>query len=508
MLTGATRLELATSGVTGRRSNQLNYAPGANRFIETVALDTYLTESLLSRAPASNFRKEGQSPSRASQPLPSRPLQSLDSAGETNYKEQQPGQMRGYSMEPTIIRRDQHPISRKLMPQELLKVLYRLHRAGHIAYLCGGGVRDLFLLRSAGDFDVATDAEPRRLKQVFANCRLVGRRFQIAHILFKGGKIIEVSTFRKKSEEEEDGGGARESLLIKRDNTYGTPVEDAFRRDFTINALYYNIADYTVIDYVGGRADLEARLIRSIGDPDVRFQEDPIRILRGIRLAACLDFRLEQNTWQAMIRQRHHLLECAVSRSREEIMKMLQRGNTRRAFGMLVQAGLVEILLPRLHEFLKRFHEEPEPLWRYLEILDDVRISRGSFSDSVLLATLTAAPVAMFLASATPGEEVGQAIHSFLEEIFKPLAVPRLIRNQTALLHLALRHMLAAGRRRRKRSLRNSPVFQDALKFLEVHCRTTNEGWKALEHWRHPADQPRRRRAQKTTMSAPERASS
>jgi poly(A) polymerase len=508
MLTGATRLELATSGVTGRRSNQLNYAPGANRFIETVALDTYLTESLLSRAPASNFRKEGQSPSRASQPLPSLPLQSLDSAGETNYKEQQPGQMRGYSMEPTIIRRDQHPISRKLMPQELLKVLYRLHRAGHIAYLCGGGVRDLFLLRSAGDFDVATDAEPRRLKQVFANCRLVGRRFQIAHILFKGGKIIEVSTFRKKSEEEEDGGGARESLLIKRDNTYGTPVEDAFRRDFTINALYYNIADYTVIDYVGGRADLEARLIRSIGDPDVRFQEDPIRILRGIRLAACLDFRLEQNTWQAMIRQRHHLLECAVSRSREEIMKMLQRGNTRRAFGMLVQAGLVEILLPRLHEFLKRFHEEPEPLWRYLEILDDVRISRGSFSDSVLLATLTAAPVAMFLASATPGEEVGQAIHSFLEEIFKPLAVPRLIRNQTALLHLALRHMLAAGRRRRKRSLRNSPVFQDALKFLEVHCRTTNEGWKALEHWRHPADQPRRRRAQKTTMSAPERASS
>jgi poly(A) polymerase len=508
MLTGATRLELATSGVTGRRSNQLNYAPGANRFIETVALDTYLTESLLSRAPASNFRKEGQSPSRASQPLPSRPLQSLDSAGETNYKEQQPGQMRGYSMEPTIIRRDQHPISRKLMPQELLKVLYRLHRAGHIAYLCGGGVRDLFLLRSAGDFDVATDAEPRRLKQVFANCRLVGRRFQIAHILFKGGKIIEVSTFRKKSEEEEDGGGARESLLIKRDNTYGTPVEDAFRRDFTINALYYNIADYTVIDYVGGRADLEARLIRSIGDPDVRFQEDPIRILRGIRLAACLDFRLEQNTWQAMIRQRHHLLECAVSRSREEIMKMLQRGNTRRAFGMLVQAGLVEILLPRLHECLKRFHEEPEPLWRYLEILDDVRISRGSFSDSVLLATLTAAPVAMFLASATPGEEVGQAIHSFLEEIFKPLAVPRLIRNQTALLHLALRHMLAAGRRRRKRSLRNSPVFQDALKFLEVHCRTTNEGWKALEHWRHPADQPRRRRAQKTTMSAPERASS
>jgi len=411
-------------------------------------------------------------------------------------------------MEPTIIRRNQHPISRKLMPQEVLKVLYRLHRAGHTAYLCGGGVRDLFLLRSAGDFDVATDAEPRRLKQVFANCRLVGRRFQIAHILFKGGKIIEVSTFRKKSEEEDDGEEARESLLIKRDNTFGTPVEDAFRRDFTINALYYNIADYTVIDYVGGRADLEARLVRSIGDPDVRFQEDPIRILRGVRLAACLDFRLEENTWQAMIRQRHHLLECAVSRSREEIMKMLQRGNTRRAFGMLVEAGILEILLPRLHEFFESFQEEPEPLWRYLETLDDLRVSRGSFTDSVLLATLTAAPVGMFIQSASPGDEVGRAIHSFLEEIFKPLAVPRLVRSQTTLLHLALRHMLAAGRRRRKRSLRHSPVFQDALKFLEVYCRTTNEGWKALEHWRHPAHQPRPRRAQKTALSAPEGASS
>ena len=187
---------------------------------------------------------------------------------------------------------------------------------------------------------------------------------------------------------------------------------------------------------------------------------------------------------------------------------MLQRGNTRRAFGMLVQAGILEILLPRLHEFLKSFQEEPEPLWRYLETLDDLRISRGSFSDSVLLATLTAAPVAMFLESASPGDEVGRAIHGFLEEIFKPLAVPRMVRSDTTLLHLALRHMLAAGRRRRKRSLRNSPVFQDALKFLEVYCRTTNEAWKALEHWRHQSRQHRQRRTRKTSLSSPEGATS
>jgi len=415
-------------------------------------------------------------------------------------------------MELVIIPRDQHLVSRKLMPQEVLKVLYRLHRAGHVAYLCGGGVRDLLLARNAGDFDVATDAEPRRLKDVFANCRLVGRRFQIAHILFKGGKVIEVSTFRKKAEEEEKTGEQRESLLIKRDNTFGTPAEDAFRRDFTINALYYNIADYAVIDYVGGRRDLEARLVRGIGDPDVRFQEDPIRMLRGIRLAAYLDFRIEENTWEAIIRQRHHLSDCAVSRSREEIMKMLQRGNTRRAFGMLLQAGILEILLPKLQDFLDSSQDDmcpsPEPLWKYLETLDEVRTGRGSFSDPVVLAALTAAPVQMFLQSFTPGHEIGKALYHFLEAIFKPLAIPRLVRSQTTLIHLAARYMLSTGRRKRKRSLRKSPVFQDAMKFLELHCRATNEGWTALEHWGESPHHPRRRKSRRAPMFEAEGTSS
>jgi poly(A) polymerase len=415
-------------------------------------------------------------------------------------------------MKPVIIPRNQHLVSRKLMPQEVLKVLYRLRHAGHTAYLCGGGVRDLLLARDAGDFDVATDADPRRMKEVFANCRLVGRRFQIAHIMFKGRKVIEVSTFRKKSEEEEETGEQRESLLIRRDNTFGTPAEDAFRRDFTINALYYNIADYAVIDYVGGRRDLEARLIRSIGDPDVRFQEDPIRMLRGIRLAAYLDFRIEENTWGAIVRQGHHLSECAVSRSREEIMKMLQRGNTRRAFGMLFEAGILDILSPKLKHLLNSSHDDlypsPEPLWKYLETLDEVRTGSGSFSDSLLLAALTAAPAHMFIQSLAPGQEIGKELYHFLEEIFKPLAIPRLVRSQTTLLHLALRHMLATGRRKRKRSLRKSPVFQDAMKFLELHCRTTNEGWTALEHWCQSPDRPRGRKRRKPAMLEAEGTSS
>jgi poly(A) polymerase len=221
-------------------------------------------------------------------------------------------------MQPNIIERDQHPVSRTQMSQEVLKVLYRLQHTGHLAYLCGGGVRDLLLGREIDDYDVATDAEPKRLKEVFGNCRLVGRRFRIAHIMFRGGKIIEVSTFRKQGDDESSEEDDSNSLLIRRDNTFGSPEDDAFRRDFTINALYYNVADFSIIDYVGGREDLQSRLIRAIGDPDIRFQEDPIRILRGIRLAATLGFEVEESTWEAMKRQRYRILECAVSRIREE----------------------------------------------------------------------------------------------------------------------------------------------------------------------------------------------
>jgi tRNA nucleotidyltransferase/poly(A) polymerase len=235
-------------------------------------------------------------------------------------------------------------------------------------------------------------------------------------------------------------------------------------------------------------------------------------MLRGIRLAAYLDFRIEENTWGAIIRQRHHLSECAVSRSREEIMKMLQRGNTRRAFGMLLQAGILDILLPKLKDFLNSSQDDlypsPEPLWRYLETLDEVRTGRGSFSDPVLLAAFTAAPVHLFLQSLTPGQEIGKALYHFLEEIFKPLAIPRLARSQTTLIHLALRHMLTTGRRKRKRSLRKSPLFPDAMKFLELHCRATNEGWTALEHWCQSPYHPRRRKSRRAAMSEAEGTSS
>ena len=392
------------------------------------------------------------------------------------------------------------------MSQEVLKVLYRLHGTGHLAYLCGGGVRDLLLGREIDDYDVATDAEPKRLKEVFGNCRLVGRRFRIAHIIFSGGKIIEVSTFRRQGDEDDLGENQTNSLLIKRDNTFGSPADDAFRRDFTINALYYNIADFSIIDYVGGREDLRSRLIRSIGDPDIRFQEDPIRILRGIRLAATLGFEVEESTWEAMKRQRHHILECAVSRIREEIMKILRRQASHVGFQLLIRAGILEILFPQLEESRlppsERKTIAEESILQHLAALEDLRVRDTELSDSVLLATLTAVPAKELLETLPPDQDVGKSLHEYLEANFKPLAFPRIVRSRVHLLHLALRHMLAEQRRKRRRSLRRSPIFVDALKLLEIHCLATNQQWSVLRRWQNPPVQGKKRRAKTRVLKS------
>jgi poly(A) polymerase len=401
-------------------------------------------------------------------------------------------------MEPNIINRDHHPVSRTQMSQEVLKVLYRLHGTGHLAYLCGGGVRDLLLGREIDDYDVATDAEPKRLKEVFGNCRLVGRRFRIAHIMFRGGKIIEVSTFRRQGEEDNSEEDENSSLLIKRDNTFGSPADDAFRRDFTINALYYNIADFSIIDYVGGREDLQSRVVRIIGDPDIRFQEDPIRILRGIRLAAALDFQVEKSTWKAMKRQRHHILECSVSRIREEIMKILRRHASHAGFQLLIRAGILEILFPQLEESRlppsERKTIAKESILQHLAALEDLRARDTELPDSVLLATLTAVPTKKLLEALPPDQDVGKSLQEYLEANFKPLAFPRIVRSKVHLLHLALRYMLAEQRRKRRRSLRRSPIFADALKLLEIHCLATNQYWSVLRRWQNPPVQRKKRR--------------
>src|SRR5437762_7292618 len=217
---------------------------------------------------------------------------------------------------PRVVPRAEHTISRRDIDPDALKVLYRLRQSDLVAYLVGGSVRDLLLGRRPKDFDIGTSAHPSQVKKLFRNCWIIGRRFRLAHVKF-GQKVIEVATFRRQVAPGEevvaegvpvpDPATAEGRQLVHHDNTFGTPEEDAFRRDFTVNALAYDISDFSIIDYVGGLADLRSGVVRSIGNPDVRLKEDPVRMLRAIALAARLDFTIEPSLLASIRAHRHEI---------------------------------------------------------------------------------------------------------------------------------------------------------------------------------------------------------
>ncbi|MCC8536586.1 polynucleotide adenylyltransferase PcnB [Xanthomonas axonopodis pv. poinsettiicola] len=250
-----------------------------------------------------------------------------------------------------VIPRDQHTISRKDISPNALRVLYRLRESGFGAYLVGGAVRDLLVGGHPKDFDVATSATPEEVKALFRNCRLIGRRFRLAHVVF-GREIIEVATFRANSD---DGSGDREldNGRLVRDNVYGTIEDDAIRRDFTCNALYYAIEDFSVRDYCGGFEDVQARLMKLIGDPELRYQEDPVRMLRAVRLAAKLGFEIEAGTAEPIPRLAGLLSEAAPARLFEEILKLFLSGHGVASFEGLERYGLLGVLFPESAAALK-----------------------------------------------------------------------------------------------------------------------------------------------------------
>jgi poly(A) polymerase len=252
---------------------------------------------------------------------------------------------------PRIVPRSDHCISRSDISANALKVLYRLNNAGFRALLVGGGVRDLLLGKHPKDFDVATDARPEQVRELFRNCRLIGRRFRLAHVFF-GSEIVEVATFRTHHGSEPEGDALMEGGRILRDNVYGSIDDDAWRRDFTVNALYYDIADFSVVDYVGGLADLEARRLRVIGDADERYREDPVRMLRAVRFAAKLGFEMEARTEQAIARHARLLEQIPGARLFEEIMKLFLTGHARASYAWLRRYALFALLFPQPAESL------------------------------------------------------------------------------------------------------------------------------------------------------------
>lgn len=255
--------------------------------------------------------------------------------------------------EATIYTRDAHPISRNDIAESALKVLYRLHKAGYQAYLVGGAVRDLILGKHPKDYDVATDATPEQVRDLFRNCRLIGRRFRLAHIHY-GREIIEVATFRGHHEQAQDESEAltRDGMIL-RDNVFGTLAEDAWRRDFTANALYYNIADFTVVDYTGGMRDLQQHRLRSIGQASVRCQEDPVRMLRAIRFAAKLGFAFDDELVQAIAEQRHRIEAVPPARLFDEVLKLFMSGHSLQTFRLLAEYQLLEALFPATQKHLQ-----------------------------------------------------------------------------------------------------------------------------------------------------------
>jgi poly(A) polymerase len=251
---------------------------------------------------------------------------------------------------PHIVGRDHHNISRKNISQNALKVLYKLNDAGYAAYLVGGAVRDLLLDRRPKDFDIATDATPEQVKRLFRNSRLIGRRFRLAHVFF-GRDIIEVATFRGPNE---DNAKTSDQGMILRDNVYGTLEEDAWRRDFSVNALYYNIADFSVVDYTGGLADIKQRVLRIIGEPEQRFREDPVRMLRAARFAAKLGFTIEKRCEKSILKMGGLLEDISSARLFDESAKLFLSGHGAESFRELRRCNLFKTLYPQTDRQLKQ----------------------------------------------------------------------------------------------------------------------------------------------------------
>jgi poly(A) polymerase len=362
---------------------------------------------------------------------------------------------------PTILPRDQHGISRRNVSEHALKVLYRLNKAGFEAYMVGGGVRDLLLGREPKDFDVATDARPEEVRRLFGNCRLIGRRFRLAHVRF-GHDVIEVATFRALAgpqhetvadEEDEDGDHDRpldrrdsrddrdrepldraldDSGRILRDNVYGSLEEDAFRRDFTVNALYYDISDFSVVDYVGGVADLKAGLLRLIGDPEARYREDPVRMLRAIRFAAKLGFKIERGTEKQIPKLASLLRDIPAARLYEEVNKMFLAGVGVQTFELLRKHGLFGELFPQTEEALSR-EEGNFPmtfLARALKNTDDRVAADKAVTPAFLYAALLWEPVRLRAAElVAKGENEYEALRRAGDEVcaeqVQRVALPR-----------------------------------------------------------------------------------
>lgn len=390
--------------------------------------------------------------------------------------------------EPVIRERSEHPISRRDIDPNALKVLYRLHQAGFLAYMVGGSVRDLMLGRTPKDYDVGTNARPNEVRRVFRNSRIIGRRFRLVHVLFSGD-VVEVSTFRREPDPDEQDRDEGE-LLVTSDNTFGTPEQDAFRRDFTINALFYDISDFSVVDYTGGLDDLDSKIVRVIGDPDVRFLEDPVRMMRACEFAGRLGFGIDPATQEAIGRHRLELSKASPARLTEELLSLLRCRRSGASAQWMLELGLLDVLVPEIHAMLAG--RVDSDFSRLLPAIDRAVAGGDELSDATLLAAIL---VPQIYARRDQRER----------RIGRPLSrgeVRAIVIEETA--PFALRFALSKARSERMidalvtfqrmcepdlpakvrlRSVRH-PSFADALALVQILVDATGEGQELLDLWR------------------------
>jgi len=394
-----------------------------------------------------------------------------------------------------IIPRDQHNISRRNISKAALRVLYHLNESGHAAYLVGGAVRDLLLERQPKDFDVATSATPEEVKRLFRNCRLIGRRFRLAHVVF-GREIIEVATFRGVGEEGCDGDRRLVDGRLVRDNIWGTIEEDAVRRDFRVNAMYYDISDFSVRDYVGGMQDLEDRVLRLIGDPATRYHEDPVRMLRAVRLAAKLDMRIDDAATAPFADLGSLLADAAPARLFDETLKMFLSGHGLKSFRLLEQCGLLHFMFPATARALARGDEGLRALVETGLANTDARVNADkSVTPAFLYAVLLwgeARDVAQVAVAqgVPPADAWEQAAARTIAEQCQRVAVPR--RFTYAVEEIwALQPRFEQLQRKRVLRLMDHPRFRAAFDFLLLRAGESPAIAELGHWWTHAQQLPR-----------------
>ncbi len=390
-----------------------------------------------------------------------------------------------------IIPRQKHNISRSDICDNALKVLYRLNKAGYETYLVGGGVRDLLLGTKPKDFDIATNATPEQVRKLFRNCRLVGRRFRLAHILF-GHDIIEVATFRGHHDTEKANHFSKQSDdgMLLRDNVYGTIDQDAERRDFTINAMYYNIADFSVRDYAGGLDDLSLGVIRLIGDPQIRYREDPVRMLRAVRFAAKLDMEINEATAAPIQGLAYLLQDIPAARLFEESLKLLQTGHGLQTYRLLRQYGLFAPLFPLLTEHFTE--EQNSKCERMIECVLQSTDERAKKDQRINPAFLYAAM--LWYPLETRAEEIAfesglsyydafmVAANDILDEQVKSIAIPKRF---TAMIREIWQFQQRLSKRTGNRALKmlEQTRFRAAFDFLEMRGKIEGGQLQELALW-------------------------